>query len=179
MGCNCSTSTASNDCSRMYMRIDGIIFNKKYVSKLKFDGLKLYIYFVGECKPYIFDLWSEKSNTQIAEYLLELNSCSAPQEDMSIDDHSKLINLDLENQHPVASIIGLSESLSTLALKKLELVAEEGQDTFDLTVDLTNKNTLVFVNGLLLFSNKYTISSNNIVFNNSLSLNEEVIILYQ
>ena len=179
MSCNCSTSTVSSDCSRLYMRIDGIIFNKKYVSKLEFDGLKLYIWFVGECKPYSFDLWTEKTNTQIAEYLLELNSCSAPQEDMSIDDHSKLINLDLEDQHPISTVIGLTTALSNLTLKRIELVAEEGQDTFSLDIDLTEKEPMVFVNGLLLFSNKYTISSNNIVFNTPLTLNEEVIILYQ
>lgn len=179
MGCNCSTSTASSDCSRLYMRIDGVIFNKKYVSKLEFDGLKLYIWYVGECKPYTFDLWSEKTTNQIAEYLLELNSCSAPQEDMSIDDHSKLINLDLEDQHPIASIIGLSDKLSNLTIKRIEMTSEEGQDTFSLDVDLTEKNPMVFVGGSLLFSNKYTISNNNIVFNTPLSLNEEVIILYQ
>ena len=179
MSCNCSTSTVSSDCSRSYMRIDGIIFNKKYVSKLEFDGLKLKIWYAGDCGPYTFDLWSEKTNNQIANYLLELNTCSAPQEDMSIDDHSKLINLDLEDQHPIASVIGLESALTALKLQKIELVAEENQYEFPLSEDLSNKFTLVFRSGLLLSSHKYHISSEALTIGDPLALGEELIILYQ
>lgn len=178
MSCECSTTTVSSDCSRLYMRIDGVIFNKKHVKRLEFDGLKLHIWYNGECSPYSFDLWSEKTNAQIANYLLELNSCGSAQQDMSIDNHANLINLDVENQHPISAIINLQSALSNLALKRIERIATEGQTVFNLDTDLTNKNPLVFINGSLQISTGYTLATTSITFSTPLSLGSKVIIIY-
>ena len=177
MACNCSTTTSGGN-YRFFMRIDNIVFNKQYVSRLEFRGLKLYIYYVGECNPYIFDLSSEKSNAEIANYLLQLNTCVAPQEGMDIDDHSKLINLDVEDQHPISAIIGLQDSLSNLKLHRIDLTAEEDQAVFELDVDLTQTTPLVFVDGVLQPITDYTISATSITFNTSLIFNTKVIIIY-
>lgn len=177
MSCNCSTTSCGSN-MRSYMRIDNIIFNKQYVSRLEFKGLKLYIYYAGECNPYVFDLNSEKSNAQIANYLLELNTCEAPQEDMSIDDHSKLINLDVEDQHPLSAIIGLTSALENLKIKRLDFTAEYQQDVFPLDSDLTNLTSLVFVDGLLKSTLDYTITTSDITFNEPLQLGSKVTILY-
>lgn len=177
MSCNCSTTSCGSN-MRSYMRIDNIIFNKQYVSRLEFKGLKLYIYYAGECNPYVFDLNSEKSNAQIANYLLELNTCEAPQEDMSIDDHSKLINLDVEDQHPLSAIIGLTPALENLKIKRLDFTAEYQQDVFPLDSDLTNLTSLVFVDGLLKSALDYTITTSDITFNEPLQLGSKVTILY-
>lgn len=108
MACNCGTSSC--DCKRRYMRIDGVIFDKKYVSKLVFYDKYFSLFFKGDCKEFKFPLSTPKTPNQIAEYQLELNSCD-DQVDMSTDDHSKLINLDLDGQHPISAVINLQESL--------------------------------------------------------------------
>lgn len=111
MACSCSTSSSNTFIPRRYMRIDGLIFDKKYISKLDFQGDKLTLYRKGDCHPFCYKMWDVKSNVQIAEYLLELNTCDDNQVDMSTDDHSKLINLDLDGQHPITAIVGLREDL--------------------------------------------------------------------
>lgn len=113
MTCACSTSSSSTNMSKRYMRIDGLIFDKKYISKLDFNGDKLTLYRKGDCHPFCYKMWSEKSNVQIAEYLLELNTCDGAQVDLLTDDHSKLINLDLDDQHPITAIIGLNDDLTS------------------------------------------------------------------
>lgn len=177
MSCNCSTTTSGSN-MRSYMRIDNVIFNKQYVNRLEFKGLKLYIYYTGECDPYVFPLSSEKTNTQIANYLLELNTCVAPQEDMDIDDHTKLINLDVEDQHPLSAIIGLVSSLESLKIKRIDLVSNESQSVFNLNADLTNITSLVFLNGLLKPISDYTISESQITFYEPLDAGAAVTILY-
>lgn len=111
MACSCSTSSSNTYIPRRYMRIDGLIFDKKYVSKLDFEGDILYLYRKGDCCAYKYKMKEVKSTAQIAEYLLELNTCDDQQVDMTTDDHSKLINLDIEGQHPIAAINGLPEKL--------------------------------------------------------------------
>ena len=175
MSCNCSTTTSGGNC-RSFMRIDNIVFNKQYVNRLEFKGLKLYIYYVGECSPYIFDLSSEKSEAQIANYLFELNTCSG--EDMSTDDHSKLIQREAPEQHPISAITNLQETLSNLKLHRIDLTAEEDQAVFELDVDLTQTTPLVFVDGVLQPITDYTISATSITFNTSLIFNTKVIIIY-
>lgn len=177
MACNCSTTTSGGN-YRFFMRIDNIVFNKQYVSRLEFRGLKLYIYYVGECNPYIFDLSSEKSNAEIANYLLQLNTCVAPQEDMDIDDHRSLINLDVPDQHEMAVVKGLIPALENLKLHRIDLTAEEDQAVFELNVDLTQTTPLVFVDGVLQPITDYTISATSITFNTSLIFNTKVIIIY-
>lgn len=103
------------------MRIDGLIFDKKYVSKLDFEGDTLYLYRKGDCCAYKYKMKEEKSVAQIAEYLLELNTCDDQQVDMTTDDHSKLINLDIEGQHPIAAINGLPNALSAIETHLTEL----------------------------------------------------------
>jgi hypothetical protein len=80
---------------------------------------------------------SAKTKTQIAEYLLELNTCGDEQVDMSTDDHSKLINLDIEDQHPITSIIGLRSELDTLPHKLIftnpELTPENDKCVWTIT----------------------------------------------
>lgn len=128
MTCSCSASSSGSYIPRRYMRIDGLIFDKKYISKLDFQGDTLYIYRKGDCCAYKYKMYGEKSNAQIAEYLLELNTCSDEQVDMTTDDHSKLINLDVEDQHPIAAIQGLQTALDTL---ESEIENKETKYTYD------------------------------------------------
>lgn len=127
MACSCSTSSSSTYIPRRYMRIDGLIFDKKYVSKLDFEGDTLYLYRKGDCCAYKYKMKEEKSVAQIAEYLLELNTCDDAQVDMTTDDHSKLINLDIEGQHPIAAINGLPSELQAIEahLTDLDNAVEE------------------------------------------------------
>ena len=110
MSCSCS-ATSNTYIPRRYMRIDGLIFDKKYISKLEFDGDILTLFRKGDCHPFKYKMYSEKTKAQIAEYLLELNTCGSEQVELSTDDHSKLINLDLEGQHPIDAVAGLQEAL--------------------------------------------------------------------
>lgn len=114
MSCNCVTYSAnSSDCGRRYMRIDNIIFDKKYVSKIVFTDEYFSLFFKGDCKEHKFPLSYPKSTSQIAAYQLELNNCGNEDViDMTTNDHSMLNNLDVENQHPIKAIVGLEEQLN-------------------------------------------------------------------
>ena len=134
------------------MRIDGLIFDKKYVSKLDFEGDTLYLYRKGDCCAYKYKMKEEKSVAQIAEYLLELNTCDDQQVDMTTDDHSKLINLDIEGQHPIAAINELPEKLEEINthLEELDEKVEEpiklDEYTFETLPDVEeSKGRLVYV----------------------------------
>lgn len=161
MSCNCSVSSGSY-IPRRYMRVDGLIFDKKYVSKLEFVGDTLVIYRKGDCHPYKYKMYSEKSLTQISEYLLELNTCDSYQVDMTTDDHSKLINLDVENQHPISAINDLQNQLdSKLNKEELPNILNNKLDSIqkvnltDLPSALDNFGKLIYVEdgGFIVFSN--------------------------
>ena len=49
------------------MRIDGLIFDKKYISKLEFDGDILTLFRKGDCHPFKYKMYSEKTKAQIAK----------------------------------------------------------------------------------------------------------------
>ena len=164
MACSCSTSSSSTYIPRRYMRIDGLIFDKKYVSKLDFEGDTLYLYRKGDCCAYKYKMKEVKSTAQIAEYLLELNTCDDQQVDMTTDDHSKLINLDIENQHPIAAINGLQEKFDAYDLEHQEMwdtinapkpieefLYEElptPEDHKDIIVFVTDRDCLAFSDGI-------------------------------
>ena len=105
-----------------------------------------------------------KSTAQIAEYLLELNTCDDQQVDMTTDDHSKLINLDIEGQHPIAAINGLQEKFDAYDLEHQEMrdkinapkaieefLYEElptPEDHKDIIVFVTDRDCLAFSDGV-------------------------------
>lgn len=130
MSCNC-LNTTTTPIQRRYMRVDSLIFDKKYVSKLVFDGNILYLYYKGDCHPLKYEMDSEKSIQQIAEYQLELNTCSDTQVDMSTDDHSKLINLDIEDQHPIKAIAGLQDELDNKFNKEFSFWIKSSLNDFE------------------------------------------------
>lgn len=144
MGCNCSTSSNTYT-ARRYMRVDGLIFDKKYVSSLNFDKDTLIIFRKGNCHAFKYKMYGEKSTAQIAAYLIELNTCGDSQVDLTTDDHSLLQNLDVESQHPIKAVSNLQE---TLDLKQPIIVEVE---TLPDAVD--NKFKILFYNGNLVFSN--------------------------
>lgn len=164
MTCSC-VSSSSSYIPRRYMRIDGLIFDKKYISKLEFDGDILYLYRKGDCCAYKYKMREVKSTAQIAEYLLELNTCSDTQVDMATDDHSKLINLDIEGQHPIQAVNGLQEQLDLKFDKEFafwkkgtELI-EDTKFEYAYTGDV-DPNTIILSDGKSIVYHFYLIISN-------------------
>lgn len=144
MGCACATSYSTN-MARRYMRVDGLIFDKKYISSLNFDGDILTIYRKGNCHAFKYKMSSAKSPAQIAKYLVELNTCGDTQVDMTTDDHSKLINLDVA-VHPVSAIVGLDEELNNKqpVIEEVEVLPNASENKFKI---IYSNNSLLFSDG--------------------------------
>ncbi len=82
---------------------------------------------------------------EIEEMAVELDSTAHA---VATDDHNKLFNRDLANQHPIESITGLSEELSDLKEKVEDLSLKPAVQSYN---DLTDKPS---INDVELVGNK-------------------------